>query len=107
MESILDWGQQYPNVLRAIGVTGFCFYITSFFGVQRGLICGNSMLYSILTVSAATCVLISLIGEFNLASLLINVSFVSCGVFGIYRRLTNKAAQPNQQGAETKMVPAE
>ncbi|OIQ45289.1 MAG: hypothetical protein BM558_04380 [Roseobacter sp. MedPE-SW] len=78
--------RQYPEVLQIIGVIGFSLYITAFTLLQTGRICGNSIGYTCFVISAASCVLISLISAFNLAAFLIQTSYVSLGLFGLSRR---------------------
>ncbi len=74
------------EVLQAFGVLGFLLYIAGFAALQTGHLDGNGLAYTLCSVSAATCVLISLAGAFNLASLLIQVSWICIGIFGIWRR---------------------
>lgn len=78
--------QSYPHTLEIVGVAGFLIYIGSFLFVQMGLMCGNSISYSLSKVLAATCVLISLAGAFNLASFLIQISFILIGSWGAFVR---------------------
>jgi hypothetical protein len=73
----------YPQVLQAIGVFGFVLYVSSFSAIQSGRLCGNGMLFPINQVVAASCVLISLAGSFNLASFLIQISYIGIGIYGI------------------------
>ncbi len=78
--------RQYPEVLQIIGVIGFSLYITAFTLLQTGRICGNSVGYTCFVISAASCVLVSLISAFNLAAFLIQASYVCLGMFGLSRR---------------------
>lgn len=73
-------------VLQAVGVIGFIFYIAGFAALQFGLLDGNGSAYTILNILGASCVLLSLLSAFNLASLLIQVSWISIGLFGLARR---------------------
>lgn len=78
--------QQHPQILQLIGVVGFSLYITAFTLLQTGRICGNSVGYTCFVVTAASCVLISLVTAFNLAAFLIQSSYVCLGLFGLMRR---------------------
>jgi predicted membrane protein len=78
--------QQHPQILQLIGVVGFSLYITAFTLLQTGRICGNSIGYTCFVVTAASCVLISLVTAFNLAAFLIQASYVCLGLFGLSRR---------------------
>ena len=69
-----------------IGVAGFFFYISPFCAVQLGWLDGNSTTYSLCNVIAASLVAISLIQEFNLASALIQGSWIVIGLVGLALR---------------------
>jgi len=68
---------------QVLGVGGFLFYIGSFSALQLRLIDGNGVLYCLLNIAAATLVLISLLEAFNLASVLINSSWILIGLIGL------------------------
>lgn len=85
----------YPEALQTVGVIGFLTYIIGFKLVQTGHLCGNGVGYALTTVIAACLVLISHVGAFNLASFLIQVSYIAIGLFGIGMRLVKaRRAQP-------------
>ena len=65
------------------GVAGFLCYITAFGSVQIGWLDGNSTTYSLGNVLAASLVAISLMQEFNLASALIQGSWIVIGLIGL------------------------
>ncbi len=71
------------TVFEAIGVAGFLSYISSFALLQLRLISGNGYLYPFLNVLGAAMVLVSLVESFNLASLLIQISWIVIGVGGM------------------------
>lgn len=72
---------------QMVGVPGVLVYLGSFAAVQAEILSGDSIAYSAANVIAASCVLLSLTVEFNLASLLIQISFITIGLVGIARRL--------------------
>jgi len=82
---------------QAIGVAGFIVYLASFASLQAKLLDGNGSLYAFLNVIAATLVLVSLMEAFNLASALIQISWIAIGIFGLslkaYRKHTARKAQ--------------
>lgn len=90
MRDFILFLQSYPQALQAIGVIGFSLYITAFTLLQTGRICGNSVGYTCFVVTAASCVLISLVTAFNLAAFLIQSSYVCIGLFGLTRRFVIK-----------------
>lgn len=72
---------------RIAGLFGFFFYMASFAALQFRILDGQGMTYSFLNVLAASLVLVSLIAEFNLASALIQVSWIVIGLAGILLRI--------------------
>ena len=69
-----------------VGVAGFVCYLAAFGSVQLGALDGNSTAYSLANVLAAMLVAISLISEFNLASALIQGSWIVIGLSGLALR---------------------
>lgn len=72
---------------RFIGLVGFLLYMTSFAALQFGWLSGGDLGYSFLNVLAASLVLISLMGEFNLPSAMIQICWIVIGGIGIALRL--------------------
>ena len=72
---------------QLIGIAGFLCYLGSFAALQFRLIDGNGVLYSLLNILAAALLLISLMEAFNLASVLIQVSWIVIGLTGLGLRL--------------------
>lgn len=91
----------YPNLLQMIGVVGFLTYVIGFGLVQNEKVCGNGVVYPASKVFAAICVLISLVGAFNLASCLIQLSYIVIGLYGIAVR-RKKSRLDNAAKAEAK-----
>ncbi|MEM9583741.1 MAG: hypothetical protein AAGA08_11550 [Pseudomonadota bacterium] len=79
-------------ILQITGVLGFLSYMGGFAALQLGKLDGNGIGYVLTNIIGATLVLISLIGAFNLASLLIQVSWIVIGCCGILRHLKSKRA---------------
>ncbi|MFT5799537.1 MAG: hypothetical protein ACI84R_003614 [Candidatus Azotimanducaceae bacterium] len=86
MLELIETLRQFPQVLQTIGVFGFLLYVGAFSAIQSGYLCGNGILFPVNQVVAATCVLIGLAGAFNLASFLIQVSYIGIGMYGIIKR---------------------
>ncbi|MGJ8598185.1 CBU_0592 family membrane protein [Sulfitobacter sp.] len=97
MNETLQILRAHPDILQSIGVLGFVMYVGAFSAIQSGRLCGNGILFSTNQVVAASCVLISLLGAFNLASFLIQVSYIGIGLYGITvrrRRARSGRSQP-------------
>ncbi len=71
------------SIFQMIGVCGFVLYIASFAALQFRILDGNGFRYVVLNILAAIFVLISLVEAFNLASVLIQVSWIVIGIVGL------------------------
>ncbi len=69
-----------------VGILGFLTYLGAFGSVQFGVLVGNSTTYSLANVLAASLVAVSLAAEFNLASALIQGSWIVIGLAGLALR---------------------
>lgn len=74
------------DIYTAAGLAGFGLYVAAYGLVQLGKLDGNGLTYSVLNIVAAALVLVGLIRDFNLASALIQVSWISFGLIGIIVR---------------------
>ena len=68
-----------------LGIVGVFLYISSYFGLQAGMIKGQGYLYATLNTLAAAFVLLSLLEHFNLSSAVIQVTYIGISVFGMVR----------------------
>lgn len=66
-----------------IGLLGVCSYIATFAALQTGYLDGNGKLYCLANIVSAAMVLISLTEQFNLASAIIQLSWITIGAFGL------------------------
>lgn len=78
------------NVFDIAGLSGFCLYVGVYASLQMGRIDGNSISYTFVNASAASLVLISLLQNFNLASALIQIMWISISVIGIIRIIVSR-----------------
>lgn len=92
LDAILSAMRAYPDLLQVSGVLGSIIYVGGFALVQSGKACGNSAAYSMSKVIAATLVLISLVGAFNLSAFLIQIGFIGFGVLGLVRQIRERAS---------------
>ena len=80
----------FPNVdvhmvLQLAGIFGFMSYMGGFAALQLGKLDGNGPVYALTNVTGAILVLISLASAFNFASMLIQISWIIIGCFGLIR----------------------
>ena len=80
--------------LEGIGVLGFALYVLAYGLLTLRMITGHSLVYFLLNLLAASCVLIGLMGSFNLASALIQLFWVAMSLIGITMHL--RRAEPQQ-----------
>ena len=69
----------------------------SFLAIQNGSICGNGTIFPLIQVVAALCILLSLLVAFNLASFLIQISYVAIGI--LVRRLARAKVKSPRSAA--------
>ena len=72
-------------LLEISGVAGFVFYMLSYGLLQIGRISGQGYCYPLMNMAAASLVLISLTHQFNLASVLIQLSWIVISLIGLCR----------------------
>lgn len=90
------------GLMESIGVAGFFCYIGSFSAVQFGMMDGNRLPFTLLNILAASLVGISLFAEFNLASALIQGSWIVIGMIGLGLRFFG--AFPKRHQSQKKHV---
>jgi len=96
----------YHSLLQIIGTIGSLIYVGGFLLVQSGRMDGNSVSYSSSKLIAAICVLASLLTAFNLASFLIQISFIAIALYGIWYRLSGRiSAQLDRSSAAAVSIP--
>jgi len=83
------------SIFELLGVLGFVFYMLSYGLLQFGKISGHSYCYTIMNMLAAGLVLISLLHQFNLASVLIQVSWIIISLFGLARLWQQRRSKGN------------
>lgn len=84
------------SLYQTIGIAGFLAYMAGFAGLQFGFLDGNGRAYIWSNIIGASLVLISLTTAFNLASALIQISWIIIGVSGLMRRSYCEARQSAQ-----------
>ena len=80
------------NFYDVVGLLGVVFYVASYSALQFGKLDGNSAFYCILNGLAATLVLISLSKDFNLASAIIQIVWITVSLCGLFRFWKNRSA---------------
>ena len=78
------------DIFQAIGICGALIYLSAYASLQMGLVRGNSIPYASLNISAASCILISMLSEFNMGSAIIQISFITLSSISILRFIIAK-----------------
>ncbi|MEM9146075.1 MAG: hypothetical protein AAGC57_07725 [Pseudomonadota bacterium] len=81
------------SAFDAVGLIGVLLYVGAYSGVQVGQIDGNGLVFTAMNGVAAFCMLISLIGAFNLASAIMNTLFFSFSLIGFARQLAAQVSR--------------
>lgn len=79
------FGISIAHLLDAAGLLGVAFYIGAYAALQSGLLRGNGYPYAVANLTGAALVLLSLISEFNLSSVITQVTWIIISVFGLVR----------------------
>ena len=72
-----------------IGLAGTLMVLLAFFLLQAGRLSGNGIAYQLLNLFGAAGVLVSLLGTFNPAVFLLELTWVLISAYGIMRTLRN------------------
>lgn len=73
------------QLIVMVGVFGAGLYILNYFLLQMGIVRGSGVVYPGLVIIAASCVLISMAEEFNLAGAIIQLAYILISVLGLLR----------------------
>lgn len=85
---VLDTGSfDLDAICRAMGLIGFCLYVTGFFCLCTGRIDSRRPAYFILVLAASSSVLVSLSVDFNLSAALIQCFYVAMSLGAVTLRL--------------------
>ncbi|MEM7060353.1 MAG: cyclic nucleotide-binding domain-containing protein [Pseudomonadota bacterium] len=74
------------SIIVLTGIVGVGLYLAAYALLQLGYLRGSGNAYTFLNMGAALCVLVSLLEEYSLASLLIQVSWITISIVGLTRR---------------------
>lgn len=81
---------------RAVGLIGFLIYATAFFCLSTGKLNSTTPFYFVLMLTASSCVLVSLLADFNLSAALIQGFYIVMSIGGIILRWRSvKLAPPS------------
>lgn len=73
------------DVSNSIGIVGVSLYIANYTALQTGFVRGQGYVYPTICLIAASCVLASLMQDFNLSSAVIQITWIAISIIGITR----------------------
>lgn len=78
---------EFAYICRLIGLIGVSVYVIGFFCLCSGKLDSKAPTYFIMNFTAASCVMVSLMADFNLSAALIQVFYATMSVGGIILRV--------------------
>ena len=70
-----------------VGLLGTVLVVGSYFLLQSGRLSGTGLPYQLINIAGSTCILVSLVGGFNLSVALLQCTWIAISIFGIVRGL--------------------
>ena len=92
------------DIYTIVGLTGVAAYVAAYSALQLGVLDGNGVVYSVTNIVAASLVLVSLVEDFNLASAVTQVIWITVGVVGLAMRLMRDRSGPAVVAVEPAVV---
>jgi len=68
-----------------VGLFGSALVVGSYFLLQSGRLSGTGLPYQLINIAGSSCILVSLVGGFNLSVALLQCTWIAISVFGIVR----------------------
>lgn len=82
-----NWLVEFAN---PIGLSGVFLILLSYLLLQIDIWCKNSVSYSLVNLVGSIAILLSLLVHFNLASMVIEVVWISISLYGLIRALRRR-----------------
>lgn len=93
------------------GLVGTLLVLLAFFLLQAGKLRGDGAVYQLLNAIGAAAIIVSLVYEFNLASMLLEIAWLLISLYGLGRGIQlrrerrNAAASPWPESSRTRSGP--
>ena len=68
-----------------VGLLGSALVVGSYFLLQSGRLSGTGLPYQLINIAGSSCILVSLVGGFNLSVALLHCTWIAISLFGIVR----------------------
>ena len=79
-----------------VGLIGVALCLLAYFGLQAGRLRGDGLLFQLTNVAGAGGIAVSLLYNFNLSAMLIELAWIAISGYGIVRAAKARRAQKNQ-----------
>lgn len=73
-----------------VGLVGSVLVVGSYFLLQSGRLSGTGLPYQSINIVGSACILVSLVGGFNLAVALLQCTWIAISLYGIARGLARR-----------------
>lgn len=70
-----------------VGLLGSALVVGSYFLLQSGRLSGTGLPYQLLNIAGSACILVSLVGGFNVSVALLQCTWIAISVYGAVRGL--------------------
>ena len=80
------------GVVDFLGIIGVAIIVVTYLFLQLGKLSSNALAYSLMNAIGASLIVLSLLVDFNLSALLMEVFWVLISLLGVYRYFRLKAA---------------
>ena len=80
------------GLVDLLGLIGVVIIVVTYLFLQLGKLSSNALAYSLMNAIGASLIVLSLLVDFNLAALLMEVFWVLISLIGVYRYFRLKAA---------------
>ena len=79
-----------------VGLLGSALVVGSYFLLQSGRLSGTGLPYQLLNIAGSACILVSLIGGFNVSVALLQCTWIAISVYGVVRGLRANRRDSNR-----------
>ena len=81
------------GLVDVLGLIGVVIIVVTYLFLQLGKLSSNALMYSLMNAIGASLIVVSLLVNFNLSALLMEVFWVLISLLGVYRYFRLKAAK--------------
>jgi hypothetical protein len=75
-----------------VGLAGVALVLLAYFGLQAGKLRGDGVFFQVLNILGAGGIALSLVYDFNLSAMVIELSWIAISVYGLVRGIRARAA---------------